>query len=199
MMKKLEELDFETRLKIVRSLKGGVASPKGISKEFGLSHTDVKNIGPLYDQYGEPGLRDTSMTPNSSLPKIDPSLQEMIITIMLNHPYLTTEEVRNLLYDEGLYTDLAPIQRFLKQAGLGTEELRNQYLEELRGLKNSRSTRGLQKFAYKKFGTIDDTKNSEQFSGIDKHHYLAIEVKPELMIDHNKSVTLIVMYNLLYS
>jgi len=195
-MLKLKELDYQTRLKIVRSLKGGVTSPYSISKEYGISKTDVENIGPLYDQYGEPGLRATSLTSGSQPSKIARSIQEMIIIIILNHTHLTINEVRNLLSEEGMKIDPAPIQRFLTQAGLGTEELRNQYLEELRGLKNSRSTRGLQKFAYKIFGAIDNTKNSEQFSGIDKHHYLAIEVKPKLMIDHNKSVTLIVMYNL---
>jgi hypothetical protein len=198
-MPKLEDINYETRVKIARAWIQDRSLFNKICKASGLNSTAKKNVGPLYDQYGEPGLRDSSITLNSKPANIEPSLQEMIITIMLNHPHLTTKEVRNLLWGEGLNIDPGPIQRFLKQAGLGTEELRNQYLEELRGLKNSRSTRGLQKFAYKKFGTIDDTKNSEQFSGIDKHHYLAIEVKPELMIDHNKSVTLIVMYNLLYS
>ncbi len=195
-MPKLEDINYETRVKIARAWIQDRSLFNKICKASGLNSTAKKNVGPLYDQYGEPGLRDSSITLNSKPANIEPSLQEMIITIMLNHPHLTTKEVRNLLWGEGLNIDPGPIQRFLKQAGLGTEELRNQYLEELRGLKNSRSTRGLQKFAYKKFGTIDDTKNSEQFSGIDKHHYLAIEVKPKLKIDHNKSVVLIVMYGL---
>ena len=195
-LKKLEEINYETRIKIARSWIQDRSLFNKICKDSGLNSTAKKNVGPLYDQYGEPSLRDTSMTPNSSLPKIDPPIQEMIIVIILNHPHLTTKEVRNLLWGEGLNIDPAPIQRFLKQAGLGTEELRNQYLEELRGLKNSRSTRGLQKFAYKRFGSIDGTKHSEQYSGVDKHHYLAIEVNPKLMIDYNKSVALIVMYNL---
>ncbi len=196
MMKKLKELDFETRLKIAWALKSKEKSINYFCIKYDINRTVVKNIGLLYSQYGEPGLRDTSITSRPRPSDIEPSVQEMIITIILNHPHLTPEEVRNLLNGEGIIQNPKPIQRFLTQAGLGDEELRKQYLNELRGEADPTSIFGLQKFAYKKFGTIDNTKNSEQFSGIDKHHYLAIEVKPKLKIDHNKSVALIVMYNL---
>jgi len=171
-MKKLEEINYETRIKIAKSMESGESSINRICKEYGINRTAAKNIGLLYDQYGELGLRDSSITPNSKPASIELPLQEMIITIMLSHTHLTPKEVRNLLYDEGLRIDPAPIQRFLTQAGLGTEELRNQYLEELRGLKNSRSTRGLQKFAYKKFGTTDDSDNITPPCATDEVHYL---------------------------
>jgi transposase len=171
-MPKLEDINYETRIKIARAWIQDKSRFNSICKDSGLNSTSKKNVGPLYDQYGKPGLRDTSMTRRSNPSKIDPSLQELIITIMLNHPHLTTKEVRNLLWAEGLNIDPAPIQRFLTQAGLGTEELRNQYLEELRGLKNSRSTRGLQKFAYKKFGTTDDSDNITPPCATDEYHYL---------------------------
>ena len=171
-MPKLEDINYETRVKIARAWIQDRSLFNKICKASGLNSTAKKNVGPLYDQYGEPGLRDSSITLNSKPANIEPSLQEMIITIMLNHPHLTTKEVRNLLWGEGLNIDPGPIQRFLKQAGLGTEELRNQYLEELRGLKNSRSTRGLQKFAYKKFGTTDDSNNITPPCATDEYHYL---------------------------
>ncbi len=171
-MLKLKDLNYETRLRIARSLISKEKSINYFCNKYDINRTAVKNIGLLYSQYGEPGLRDTSITSRPKPSDIEPSVQEMIVTIVLHHIHLKPNEIRKLLYEEGKHIDPCPIQRFLKQAGLGTEELRNQYLEELRGLKNSRSTRGLQKFAYKKFGTTDDSNNITPPCATDEYHYL---------------------------
>ena len=197
-MIKLGELDFKTRLKIAWSLKNNEKSINYISIKYDINRKAVENIGLLYNQYGEPGLRDTSITSRPKPSDIEPSVQEMIVTIVLHHIHLTTNEVRNLLSEEGKKIDPAPIQRFLTQAGLGSEELRSQYLVELRGVGNSRATRGIQKFAYDKFGALDGRDKNKQLIDSDKHHYLLLNklsLNPKIE-PSNKTAALYLFLNL---
>jgi len=196
-MNNLKELDFETRLKIARSLISGNVNKNITCNKYGVDRTTVTNIGLLYDQYGQPGLRDSSMTPYSKPAVVDRSMQEMIITIILNHPNLTTREIRNLLREEGKYKEPAPIQRFLTQAGLGEFSLREQYLNELREILNAGFTHGIQKFAYDKFVLKDNFRNKSKLSPADEYHFLlfgAISLNPRT--EPGKNAMLLVLINL---
>jgi len=180
-MKRIEDLDFESRLEIARSLISGKLNKNIICTKYGINRTTVTNIGLLYDQYGQPGLRDNSMTSYSKPADIERSLQELITTIVLNHPNLNTKEIRSLLREEGKYKEPAPIQRFLTQAGLGNEELRKQYLNELREIPNARRTHGIQKFAYSKFILNDSFGNERMICSPGEYHFLlfgAISLNP---------------------
>ena len=196
-MIKLGELDFKTRLKIAWSLKNNEKSINYISIKYDINRKAVENIGLLYNQYGEPGLRDTSITSRPKPSDIEQPEQEMIITIILNHTHLTTNEVRNLLYEESKRIDPDPIQRFLTQAGLGTEELRNQYLEELRGMTDSKATLGIQKFAYNKIGEHDSNDQNKQVFKPDEHPYLLFDITLNPKVEaSNKTAALHIFLNL---
>jgi len=180
-MKSIEELDFETRLKVARSLISGKLNKNIICNKYGINRTTVTNIGLLYDQYGQPGLRDSSMALYSKPADIERSMQELIITIGLNHPNVNTKGIRSLLREEGKHKEPAPIQRFLTQAGLGNEELRKQYLNELREIPNARRTHGIQKFAYSKFILNDSFGNERMICSPGEYHFLllgAISLNP---------------------
>lgn len=196
-MNKIQELDFETRLEIARSLRSEVVNKNSICNKYGVDRTTVTNIGLLYDQYGQPGLRDSSMTPYSKPADVDRSMQEMIITIVLNHPNITTREMRSLLRGEGKYKEPAPIQRFLTQAGLGEFSLRKQYLNELREILNARFTHGIQRFAYDQFVLKDNFRNKSKLCTADENHFLlfgAISLNPRT--EPGKSALLHVLINL---
>ncbi|NQT63906.1 MAG: hypothetical protein HQ556_13180, partial [Candidatus Marinimicrobia bacterium] len=77
-----------------------------------------------------------------------------------------------------------------------TEELRNQYLEELRGLKNSRSTRGLQKFAYNKIVAHDNSDQNNLIFDVDEHHYLLFEITLNPRVEAGKTAALHLFLNL---
>ena len=192
----MKELDFKSRLRIARSLMSKEKSINYFCNKYDINRTAVKNIGLLYSQYGEPGLRDTSITSRPKPSDIEPPVQEMIVTIVLHHIHLTPNEVRKLLYGEGKLIDPAPIQRFLTQAGLGTEELRNQYLEELRGITDSKATLGIQKFAYNKIIAHDSSDQNKQLFGADEHHYLLFELPLNPRVEAGKKATLYLFLNL---
>jgi len=196
-MNKLKDLDFETRLKVARALRSGKVNKNIICNQYGVNRTTVTNIGLLYDQYGQPGLRDSSITPYSKPANVDRSMLEMIITIVLNHPNITTREMRSLLLEEGKYKEPASIQRFLTQAGLGEFSLREQYLNELREILNARFTHGIQKFAYDKFVHKDNFDGKRKLSSADEYHFLlfrAISLNPRT--EPGKSALLHVLINL---
>ena len=196
-MKKLEELDFETRLKIAGSLKSKEKSINYLCNKYDINRKSVENIGLLYNQYGEPGLRDTSITSRPKPSDIDQPEQEMIIRIVLNHTHLTINEIRSLIRAERKQVDSGPIQRFLTQAGLGTEDLRNQYLEELRGMTDSKATLGIQKFAYNKIGEHDSSDQNQQLFKPDEHHYLLFDITLNPKVEaSNKTATLHIFLNL---
>ena len=195
-MKKIKELDFVTRLKIAKSMKYGRVKINSICKEYGISRTAATNIGLLFDQYGEPSLRDSSMTRSSQPSKIEQSLQEMIITIVLNHTHLTTNEIRSLIQAERKQIDSGPIQRFLTQVGLANEELREQYLEELREISDAKSILGIQKFAYDKFGMLDGRDMSKESYNADEQHYLLFDITLNPRIEASKTAVLYLFLNL---
>ncbi len=188
-------LKEETRLEIAVAMRSG-ATTTAICERYGIDSGSVKHIWLLYSQYGKPGLRDSSMTLYSK-PSIIPAFaQELIVTIILNYMHLETIELQKLLEAEMVRLETNQIQRFLTQAGLGNEDQRKQYLEEIRGITDSTSLLGIQRFAFNKFGAVNAPERIGQLSGIDRNHYLAIAVKPKLKLSSSRSARLYAVCNL---
>ena len=195
-MKKIKELDFVTRLKIAKSMKYGRVKINSICKEYGISRTAATNIGLLFDQYGEPSLRDSSMTLNSKPSNIVQNAQEMIVTIVLNHIQLELTEIRKIIEAEGVLLGAKQVHRFLTQVGLANEELREQYLEELREISDAKATFGIQKFAHDKFGILDGRDMSKESYNADEQHYLLFEITLNPNVKPGKTARLLVLLNI---
>jgi len=105
-------------------------------KIMGYSRDSFYRFKELYDEQGEEGLRELSRRKPNPKNRVDPAIEEAVLTIALENPALGQLRVSNTLKQEGIFVSPGGVRSIWLRHGLETFKKRLKALEEKTAAEN---------------------------------------------------------------
>ena len=105
-------------------------------KVIGYSRDSFYRFKELYDEQGEEGLRELSRSKPNPKNRVDPAIEEAVLSIALENPALGQLRVSNTLKQEGIFVSPGGVRSIWLRHGLETFKKRLKALEEKAAAEN---------------------------------------------------------------
>jgi len=105
-------------------------------KIIGYSRDSFYRFKELYEEQGEEGLRELSRRKPNPKNRVDPAIEEAVLTIALENPALGQLRVSNTLKQEGIFVSPGGVRSIWLRHGLETFKKRLKVLEEKAAAEN---------------------------------------------------------------